>query len=74
MSKAYEVKGKTTKITATSRCAIKIRDNYYTIEASEERSIDEPADMEKEWQALFDSINDIVDGQIQDIADTFQRK
>ena len=73
---AYEVKGVPTKITATSRVAIKIRDNYYTVECSEERSIPdvEGVDIEKERQALFDDVNATVDGQIEDIYNTFNKK
>lgn len=69
----YEVKGKTTKITATSRCAIKIKDNYYTIELSEERALPETdVDVEKEYKALFDSVNNEVDNQMQEILKTFR--
>ena len=73
---AYEVKGITTKITATSRVAIKIKDNYYTVECSEDRSIPdvEGVDIEKERQALFDDINATVDRQIEDIYNTFKKK
>ena len=69
----YEVKGKTTKITATSRCAIRIKDNYYTIELSEERALPEKdVDVEKEYKALFDSVNSEVDNQMQEILKTFR--
>ena len=73
---AYEVKGISTKITATSRVAIKIKDNYYTVECSEERSIPdvEGVDIEKERQALFDDVNSTVDRQIEDIYNTFNKK
>ena len=73
---AYEVKGVTTKVTATSRVAIKIKDNYYTVECSEERSIPdvEGVDIDKERQALFDDVNATVDGQIEDIYNTFNKK
>lgn len=73
---AYEVKGVPTKITATSRVAIKIKDNYYTVECSEERAIPDVdgVDIEKERQALFDSVNTTVDEQIADIYDTFKKK
>ena len=72
----YVSKAHSTKITATSRCAVKIKDNYYTIEASEERSItdSENADMNKEWALLFDSINKVVDTQIEDIYKEFNIK
>lgn len=73
---AYEVKGVPTKVTATSRVAIKIKDNYYTVECSEERSIPdvEGVDIEKERKALFDDVNATVDGQIEDIYNTFNKK
>ena len=71
---AYEVKGKTTKITATSRCAIKIKDNFYTQELIEERVLpeNEEVDLNKEYEALFNSINDEIDRQMQDILKTFR--
>lgn len=71
---AYEVKGKTTKITATSRCAIKIKDNFYTQELIEERVLpeNEEVDLDKEYEALFNSINDEIDRQMQDILKTFR--
>lgn len=71
---AYEVKGKTTKITATSRCAIKIKDNFYTQELIEERVLPEngEVDLNKEYEALFNSINDEIDRQMQDILKTFR--
>ena len=70
---AYEVKGIPTKITATSRCAIRIKDNYYTIELSEERKLpEENVDINSEYKALFDSVNDEVDRQMQEILQTFK--
>lgn len=70
----YESKAKTTKITATSRSSIKIRDNFYTIEASEERTIlEDEADIGAEWNMLFDSVNAIIDSQIEDIVKTFAK-
>lgn len=73
----YEAKAVTTQIKATSRIAIKIRDNYYTIEYSEERSIptDLPTvDIELERQALWDDVNDIVDSQAEDVIKAFKNK
>lgn len=69
----YESKATTTKISATSRSSIKIRDSYYTTEATEERTIlSEDADIEKEWQLLFDSVNAIIDNQCEEIVNTFK--
>jgi len=72
----YEPKGKTTRIVATSRSAVKIFDNYYTIECTEERSIPdlEDVDIEQEWALLFDSVNLVVDNQIGEIVKTFDKK
>lgn len=70
----YESKAKTTKITFTSRSAVKIRDNYYTVEATEERSIPEvdDVDVNAEWKMLCDAVNTIVDNEIAQIVNTFK--
>ena len=70
----YESKAKTTKITATSRVAIKVKDNYYTTEYSEERTIPdvEDIDIEEERKILFDDVNAIVDAQCVEIINTFR--
>lgn len=72
----YEKKGKTTRIVATSRSSVKIRDNFYTIECSEERSIPdiEGVDVQTEWSLLFDDLNQVVDNQIAEIVSTFDKK
>lgn len=70
----YTSKAVVTNIKATSRVAIKIRDNYYTVEYAEERSIPdiEGVDIEKERNLLFDAVNEVVDNQTEDIVRTFQ--
>ena len=70
----YESKAKVTKITATSRVAIKVRDNYYTTEYSEERTIPdiEGVDIEEERKILFDEVNNIVDTQCEEIIKSFK--
>lgn len=72
----YQSKAVVTNIKATSRVAIKIRDNYYTVEYEEERSIPdiEGVDIEQEQIILFDSVNAVVDAQAEDIIKTFQNK
>jgi hypothetical protein len=72
---AYESKAIVTKINATSRIAIKVRDNFYTVEYSEERSIPdvEGIDVEQERILLFDAVNGVVDAQAEDIIKTFQK-
>lgn len=70
----YAPKAIVTEITATSRVAIKVRDNFYTVEYSEKRAIPdvEGVDVEAERIALFDAVNGIVDAQAEDIIRTFQ--
>lgn len=75
--KEYVSKAKTTKIVATSRCAIKTKnDCYYTIEAQEERTIEDSdtVNLEKEWELLFDSVNKVCDNQAEDILKNFNGK
>lgn len=62
-------------IKATSRASVKIKDNYYTVEYGEERSL--PADMPEgqiieERNALWDDCNAEVDAQIHDIVSSFK--
>lgn len=72
----YQSKAIVTNIKATSRVAIKIRDNFYTVEYTEERAIPDVAgvDIEQEQNILFDSVNSVVDAQAEDIIKTFQNK
>lgn len=71
----YVSKAKTIKITATSRMSIKVKDNYFTIEFSEERSIPdvEGVDLAKEKEALWDAVNNEVDNQGALIVETFSK-
>lgn len=64
----------TTEISASSKVAMKIKDNYYTIQASETKTVidDGGIDMDKEWDILFDELNEVVDKQCDDIAKTFK--
>jgi hypothetical protein len=60
----------------TSRGAVKCGDNYFTVEATEERIIpdSDTVDLGQEWGFLCDSVNSIIDTQIEDIYKTFKRK
>jgi hypothetical protein len=71
----YESKAVVTSIKAISRVAIKIHDNFYTVEYQEERNIPdvEGVDVEKERKLLFDDVNAVVDDQAEDILKTFQK-
>ena len=63
-----------TSMKATSRMAVKIRDNFYTIEYTEERSVPSgmEIDLEEEKMKLFDSVNSTVDKQVEDIVRRFK--
>ena len=62
----YEAKAITTKISATSRASIKIRESYFTMEYCEERVIPdiEGVDLEQEKAILWDVVNAEVDNQV----------
>jgi hypothetical protein len=72
----YESKAIVTSISASSRASVKVKDSYYTVEYSEERSIPdvEGVDIEQERAILWDIANGEVDRQIQDILDSFSEK
>lgn len=65
---------KTVTIKATSRASVKVADSFYTVEYCEERSIDPDDNVEEERKKLWDTCNDEVDGQIEDILKSFSRK
>lgn len=67
MSKEYTSKAVIKTITATSRVSAKVKDNYYTVEYTEERLLPEDADVEQERKILWDTVNTEVDNQIADI-------
>ena len=74
---AYKPQAETSTIKFTSRAAIKAKDNYFTIEATEERNVFpdmEGLDLEKEWEALCNSVNSIVDKQVDDIYEYMIKK
>lgn len=73
--KAYESKAVINKITATSRMSIKINDNFYTIEYSEERLIPDVNDIDviKERELLWEQVNSEVDNQIEDIYELYKK-
>ena len=72
---SYESKAQISTIRATSRASVKVRDNFYTVEYCEERTIptDIDVDIDKERQLLWDTVNDEVDKQIEDIIKSFAK-
>jgi len=72
----YEQKAITTTIRATSRASVKIKDNFYTLEYCEERTIPniEGVSLESEKELLWDDVNREVDKQVEDIWDAVMKK
>lgn len=72
----YTSKATVKTIKATSRVAIKVRDNFYTIEYTEEREVpyDSSVELSKERDLLFDDVNLVVDKQAEDIIKAFAKK
>lgn len=73
----YESKAVITKISVISRAAVKVRDNFYTIEYQEERSFPvdvQDIDMEKERKILWDTCNTEIDKQVDDIFEMAVKK
>lgn len=63
-------------IKATSRASVKIKDNFYTIEYSEERIIPEGIDLniETERAELWNTVNTECDNQIEEILESFRKR
>lgn len=59
-------------IKAISRASVKIRDSFYTVEYGEERSIEEGDNIEEERERLWDTCNDEIDNQLEDIIKSFK--
>lgn len=65
----YDSKAITTSIRFTSRASVKVKDSFYTVEATEERMIPqiEGVDIQKERELLWETVNIECDEQIQEI-------
>ena len=72
----YTSKAIITQIRATSRASVKVRDNFYTVEYTEERTIPQIDDVDivKEREILWDCVNNEVDNQIEDIIKSFAKQ
>ena len=71
----YQSKAITTQIRATSRASVKVKESYYTVEYTEERTVPQVdgVNLEEERKLLWDTVNDEVDAQIQDIISAFAK-
>lgn len=70
----YQSKLVTKSIKFTSRVSMKVKDNFYTIEACEERILP-TEDLEVDWnlerKLLWEEVNKQCDDQAQEIYETF---
>lgn len=75
-TKPYESKAKITVISATSRAAIKMNDNFFTIEYHEERTIPDidGVQMDRERELLWDAVNGEVDNQVEEVVNAFKNR
>ena len=64
----------TTSIRATSRTSIKVGDSFYTVEYCEERSINPEDDIEEARADLWETCNNEVDNQVEDILKAFKKR
>lgn len=64
---------KTTTIKISSRASVKVNDSFYTVEYTEERSIEDSDVLEEERANLWDACNSEVDNQIEDILRTYKK-
>ena len=72
--KEYVSKAVTTTIKASSRASVKVGDSYYTIEYTEERSVPQDCDIAKERTFLWETCNNEVDLQIEEIIEMYKSK
>lgn len=70
----YESKATISKITATSRASLKVKDSYFTVEYSEERIIPDidGVSIKDERTLLWDTVNAEVDNQCEQIIKSFK--
>ena len=72
----YVPKAIPTVIKFNSRASVKIKEQYYTFEYGEERTIPNynEVDLDKENQSVIDDCNNVVDSQVKEIVDLILRK
>lgn len=72
--KGYESKATVTTIKATSKVTLKIKDNFFSVEYTEERTVPDVdgVDIDAERECLFEDVNSVVDTQANEIRKTFR--
>lgn len=71
----YQSKAKTVTISATSKATVQLKNNYYSFSYSEERILpenDPDVDIEQERKLLWDTLNNEVDKQIEEITQLYK--
>lgn len=73
VDKPYQIKGKTTTITVENSMTLKLKDNYYKFSFAETREIpqDQDIQIELERKDLIDTVNKVLDDQLDDILNSF---
>lgn len=72
----YESKALPKIFGGVSRASVKIKDSFYTFEASLQKEFPAGTDMsevemDQEWKLLYDELNALVDEQIDDVEKTY---
>lgn len=65
---------KTRVIKYSSRVSTKIKENYYTFDYGEERTVLEDENVDKEIKNLIDDCNAVVDSQVEEVYNLLVRK
>lgn len=75
-TEAYVPQAVTTGISADVKMTVKIRDNYYSVTAHEDRTVppNEDVNLHKEWQCLYESIYGECLDRIEEIKEAFGSK
>lgn len=74
---SYVQQGKTVKIAGTSKATVQINNNYYSFSYTEERELpedDSRVNLDEERKLLWDTLNNEVDNQIEQIMNVYKAK
>lgn len=69
-----ENKARTKEISATSRVSVKIKDNFYTVEYAETKTVPADSNIELERDYLWDTVHKQVDLQVKEIIELGRKK
>ena len=75
--KVYVPKAVPTTISAKVKLTVKIKDNYFSVEGNEERTIPVEAkdvDLSKEWDLLWEDVETVCDNELANIISEMRGK